>query len=106
LQGVPSKTVLLNDSPGVLLDNGTWTDALGQLQSGTIDTWSSSAYLTSLRATNGFVYTTPYVIEKYGALMKRQTKLTIDVESFTAGIDSRVYALVLAFIVIHGVFLT
>jgi hypothetical protein len=98
-KGLQSSTYQLDDAPGVQLENGTWTGALGQLQSGIVDIWALDAFVTLERIENGFIYTTPVSIEKFGALMKRQTKMfSIETKSVTAGIGLSVYALLFAFL--------
>ena len=75
-----------------MLENGTWMGALGEVQSGVVDTWAINAFVTLERHTNGFQFVTPFMIEKYGALMLRHDPLfTIDINSVTAGIDLLVY---------------
>jgi hypothetical protein len=92
-------TYQLDDAVIVLLENGTWTGGLGQMQSGIVDMWAGNAFVTLERSNNGFIYTTPYFIDKYGALMKRPTEMfSIDTKSVTAGIDLPVYALLFAFL--------
>src|SRR5689334_11019220 len=66
------------------------------MQSGIMDLWATDAYMTLERSKN-FLYPTPFVIEKYGALMKRQKKtFYIDIDGLTAGIEGDVYVLLLA----------
>jgi hypothetical protein len=92
-------THVLYDEAGAQLENGTFTGALGQLQSGIVDMWAANAFVTFEYSSGGFIYTTPYIIDKYGALMKRQTEMfSIETKSVTAGIGLSVYALVFAFI--------
>jgi hypothetical protein len=92
----------LRDTAGTRLENGTWTGVLGQLQSGIVDIWAADAFVTLERSNAGFIYTTPYVIDKYGALMKRQTTmLSIETKSVTAGIGLSVYALIFAFLLLN-----
>jgi hypothetical protein len=99
LQGLKSNTYQLDIIRGALLENGTWTNALGELQSGIVDIWAVDASVTLLRSENGFIYATPFIIEKYGALMKRPTEIfSIETKSVTAGIGLSVYALLFAFL--------
>jgi hypothetical protein len=87
------------DSYGTQLENGTWTGGLGQLQSGIVDVWVESALMDLQRSTNRFIYTTPFLINKYGALMKRPTEVfSSDTKCVTAGIGLSVYALIFAFL--------
>jgi hypothetical protein len=89
----------LGDTAGTRLENGTWTGVLGQLQSGIVDIWASSSFVTLERSNAGFIYTTSHIIDKYGALMKRQTTMfSIETKSVTAGIGLSVYALIFAFL--------
>jgi hypothetical protein len=89
----------LEFTASALLENGTWTGSLGQLQSGVVDIWAGDAFVTLERSNAGFIYTTPYFIDKYGALMKRPTEMfEIDTKSVTAGIGLSVYALILVFL--------
>jgi hypothetical protein len=94
---VPFKLEL---TASVLLENGTWTGALGQLQSGIVDMWAINAFVTLERSTSGLLFTTPYIMENYGTLMKRQTTtmFSIETKSVTAGIDISAYALILVFL--------
>jgi hypothetical protein len=78
---------------GTRLENGTYTGALGLLQAGIIDMWAMDARITLARSEN-FLLTTPFNLEKFGALMKRQNpSVFIDWTSLTAGIDIEVYLL-------------
>ena len=98
IQGLKSTAYQIDDIAGALLDNGTWTGTLGQLQSGIIDTWAVGTFVT-LERSSSFIYTSPYIIDKYGALMKRQTTtFAIETKSVTAGIRLTIYALLLAFL--------
>ena len=48
------------------------------------------------------MFTTPFTIEKYGALMLRPSSvLSFDVTSVSAGLDLRVYALILTFLLVN-----
>jgi hypothetical protein len=80
---------------GVLHENGTWTDALGLLQVGVVDTWATASIVT-LERSRHFKFTTPYFFHRYVALMKRQTSIYIDVDSMIAGVDVKVYGIALA----------
>jgi hypothetical protein len=83
------------ESSGIRHKNGTWTDALGLLQSGIVDMWATSAFVT-LERNSDFIYTTPFTMEKYGALMKRQTGFDVNINSVTAGIDVTIYGYLFA----------
>src|SRR3569832_1203177 len=62
--------------------------------------WVVDVAITLERSEGGFIYTTPFAIDKYGALMKRPTKMfEIETKSVTAGIGLGVYALIFAFLV-------
>jgi hypothetical protein len=78
-QGVPTEAFRFSDNSGDLVENGTWTGALCQMQSGVADMWATDASVT-LERTKGFHLTTLYMIGKYGALMKRQTSFSIDIK--------------------------
>ncbi len=66
------------------------------LQSGEIHMWSSEAILTEERCDH-FLFTTPFMMEKYAALMKRQTtSFDVDIDGITAGIGVNVYAMLLS----------
>ncbi len=82
------------DSVGRKLPNGTWTAALGLLQSGTVDTWSGASFLTPDRSSD-FLYPTPFIMEKYGALLRRPTTF-IDINVVTAGLVPWIYAVLFA----------
>jgi hypothetical protein len=72
---------------------------LGQLQSGIVDIWAMPATLNLKRSSNGFHFTTPFMNNKYGALMKRPMEMfEIDTKGLTAGIGLNVYGLVFAFL--------
>lgn len=81
---------------GSVFHNGTWSNALGLVQSGFVDMWATDASMTPVRF-DSFLYTTPFTIEKYGALMKRQTDtFHIDTLTLTAGVDVHIYGILLA----------
>src|SRR3569832_346250 len=86
--------------------NGTWNGNLGLLQSGIVDMWVDDAYMT-LERSKDFLFTTPFSMTKYGALMKRQKKVFyIESDGLTAGIYLNVYALlgaILIFLVVVSV---
>jgi hypothetical protein len=84
---------------GEKLENGTWTGPLGQIQSGHIDTFTVNAYIT-LERFDSFLFTTPYVIEKYAVLMKRPNKFFIDYDSLTVYIDASVYFVTFALLLL------
>jgi hypothetical protein len=76
-------------------ENRTWTDmALGELQNGIADMWATDTYVT-LEESNTFLFTTPFMMEKYAALMERQTNgFIVDIKGLTAGIDVGVYGII------------
>jgi hypothetical protein len=97
-QGLPINPhpLVTTDASSEQLANGTWTNGFGHLQSGNVDMWATDAIVT-LNRYNEFLFTTPFTIEKYGALMKRQPHtFYIDVESITAGFDLSIYATLFA----------
>jgi hypothetical protein len=55
-----------------------------------VDMWATDDVLT-LERFESFLYTTPFAIEKYGALMKRQNVVTIYGNTISAGIDIEIY---------------
>ncbi len=78
---------------GTQLPNGTFTEALGLMHTGVIDMWASDAQITIPRS-EGFLFTTPFNLEMYGALMKRkQPAIFIDWPGLTASIDIQIYAI-------------
>jgi hypothetical protein len=57
---------------------------------------ATDAYVT-LERNEGFLYTTPFMIEKYAAIMERQTNgFTVDIQGLTAGINVGVYGIIFA----------
>lgn len=104
-QGLPIRPYAINEqSSGIRFQNGTWTGALGLLQSGTVDMWAVDALFTSER-NRDFLFTTPYSIERYGALMKRpEVEFAIDIDGMTAGIDRSIYGML--FVLLACLFLT
>jgi hypothetical protein len=57
---VPITFILMDtDTSGGLLDNGTWTDALGELQSNAVNTWATTAFILAERNKH-FKCTTPF----------------------------------------------
>jgi hypothetical protein len=81
---------------GIRLSNGTWTDALGLLYDGNVDMLTVGTPVT-LDGYNDFLYTTPFIVQKYSALMKRQTgALSIHVNGLTGGIDVSIYGILFA----------
>ena len=91
---------MMSHSAGIRSPNGTWSEALGLLQSGIVDMWADDAYVT-LERSEDFIYTTPFAIERYGALMKRQEKVFyIESDGLTAGIRFDVYALLVAILIL------
>jgi hypothetical protein len=62
------------------------------MQSGIADMWASSAVMT-LERHNDFLFTTPYAIQKYGAIMKRQSMFELEFNHVTVGIDLLTYAI-------------
>jgi hypothetical protein len=102
-QGLPFHPHSLNMSTGARQENGTWTGALGALQSGVVDIFASNILMT-LERQHDFHYTNAFTIDKYAALLKRQTDLfEIDINSLTVGIDLSVYGLL--FVTLAGLFL-
>src|SRR3569832_139095 len=90
---------MTSHSAGIRSPNGTWNEALGLLQSGTDDKWVDNAFET-LERSEDFLYTTPFYISKYGALMKRQTNaFYIESDGLTAGIRVDIYALLAAILI-------
>src|SRR3569832_1072955 len=77
---------------GYRQQNGTWTGTFGVLQSGIIDIFVSDSVITPERQRD-FLYTNVFYIEKYAALLKRQTEIFVDMNSLTACIDVSVYGL-------------
>ncbi len=65
------------------------------LQTGIVDMWVTSAVVT-LERSRDFLYTTPFAIEKYAALMKRPTVFYINFDSLTANIDIKRYVIMFA----------
>jgi hypothetical protein len=52
--------ILMNtDTSGGLLDNGTWTDTLSELQSNAVDEWATTAFMSAERNKH-FKCTTPF----------------------------------------------
>jgi hypothetical protein len=94
LQGLQAVPYLFSTrTSGMRQSNGTWTGALGLMQSATIDTLSTASYMT-LKKNIDFTYTTPFVVEKYAALMKRHTTgVYVDIDSLGAGVEFMIYAL-------------
>jgi hypothetical protein len=83
--------------------NRTWSDNLGQLQSGVVDMWAADATM-SVERYDDFLYTTPFALSKYAAVMKRPIPtFYIDINSVTAGIDFKTYGLMFA--ILFGAFL-
>jgi hypothetical protein len=81
---------------GSTIANGTWTSALGLVQSGYVDMWATDAYMTSTRF-DSFLFTTPFTIEKYAALMKRPIEqFAINYNTLTASIHASVYVCLFA----------
>jgi hypothetical protein len=78
---------------GVRLSNGSWTGALGQLQSGIIDIWASLFTIIPDRF-DQFLCTTPMMATQYAALMLRPRHfIDINTNGLLAGIDISVYVL-------------
>jgi hypothetical protein len=101
IQGIPFEPYALNElTTGQPHENGTWTGALGVLQSGHVDIWASYAYVTEQRSSR-FIYTTPFILSKYGALMKRQNgMLEISLGDLCARINLSVYASIFAILMV------
>jgi hypothetical protein len=67
---------------------------LGELQSGYADMWATDTYVTSDKSET-FLFTTPFMMEKYAALMERQPEsFTVDIKGLTAGIDIWFYGII------------
>ncbi len=83
-------------SPGLRLDNGTYTGALGELQGGKVDTWMMPAYLL-LDRFDDFLFTSPYADSPYSALISRERHEMVFVrfDGLLADINLSVYALFL-----------
>src|SRR4051794_28389010 len=86
---------MIGNIAGHTQPNGTWTDNLGLVQTGTIDMWAASASMT-LERNADFLFTTVFGIEKYGALMKRQDGFSMEMSHVTAGIDLQTYGIMFA----------
>jgi hypothetical protein len=85
---------------GVQLPNGSWTGALGLLQSGVVDTLAIDSYVTYDRS-DTFDYATPFILERCGALMKRQEKsVSINIDSITAGMHAFAYVILFALLLL------
>jgi hypothetical protein len=97
MQGLPIHSFNMEtNNAGGLLENGTFTEALEQLHSGIVDMWATDARMT-LQRHEHFLFTTPFNLEKYAALMKRQNPtIFIDWMVLTAGIDIEVYPIMFA----------
>src|SRR4051812_39794780 len=95
-QGLTIKPIEVNTTAsGVRSENGTWNGNLGYIQSGTFDIWAKDVSQTMQRNSD-FLFTMPFTIERYGALMKRQTIISADVKGITAGIDISIYGMLFA----------
>src|SRR3569832_1207929 len=76
-----------SSNSGSRFPNGSWSDALGLLQSGVVDAWAAHAMMVVERHAD-FLYTTPFVMAKYADLMKQQNaQFHIDINLVTAGIE-------------------
>src|SRR3569832_15264 len=76
---------------GERLHNGTWTGAYGMLQSGIVDTWASYIALTE-EVANDFLYSMPFVSQRYGLLMKRNyAEVNINMHGVFGGFQLDVY---------------
>jgi hypothetical protein len=85
---------------GERLQNGTWTGAFGMLHSGVVDTWASYITLTE-DITNDFLYSMPFVSERYVLLMKRNSPLfDINMHGLFGGFQLDVYISLAAVVLI------
>jgi hypothetical protein len=87
--------VLIGTDTAVPHKNGTWTGALGELQSGDMDILVTYTIM-SLEQSKDFKFTTPINIQRYAAIMKRQTPMYIDIDSLFASVDITIYGIALA----------
>ncbi len=96
-QGITVKPLALDKhGNGVRQHNGTWTGIFGDLQSGFVDICTHGVNVMSDRL-DDFMFTTPFKIENFGALMKRQdVAFSINEKSVTAGIGFEIYAFLAA----------
>jgi hypothetical protein len=85
----------MNEVSGARRPNGTWTGALGLLHTGIVDIWTAGAPV-ALDKSEAFRFTTPFLIEKYGVLIKRQDTFAIHLNHITAGIDLHLYGFMFA----------
>ncbi len=96
-KGLPIHPILFDTTHGGdKLPNGTFTEALGLVQSGFVDMLANDAKM-NIPLYEGFLLTTPFNVERYVALMKRQQPaIFIDWDGITTGIGVDVYAIMFA----------
>src|SRR5689334_22825088 len=88
------------DDQIIRFENGTWTGTLGLVQRGIVDMWATGADFTMER-NQDFLYTTPFAVEKYAALMRRPAgTFVINMDSLTATIDVSVYYMLFGILLI------